>query len=547
MLNQNIADSKQGGIAADGRDAQRHGKAATNAALGILAKYSQTTKKDGVLRSFQTLDKESGELLTLDQIVLKDGSTQIVKSYDQESADLEKWLMKQSARRLLKSVSYRPVRRQVPYSELLPAPSNGKPYYITGQCRKSRFLLVDDVGFQDGYFTPVKRASDFRVVNCMRDRQSNSDSVEVWQSGATGRCNLRKVVTCGSPWNCPHCSDKISRARRSQIQAVYDEFLTDRHNSDCLMLTLTFRHGLGDDLDDVFSKMKLAREAMRKSHGYQKLFMGQKIRGFVSAPVYAFLGHVSASELTHGFKNGWHPHLHELFFFDSRIEDIDALRSELFRIWCSACVKVGLQPPVEFYRDYKTGLQKPLGVDLRRAYSAAEYLSKFPTSERGGWGVENEMTRQNAKAARLDRRTPFQILSDYTFATAQTEQQKQDKARDGALFIDYAEATLGKHQLDFSPTLLKNLKARGVDPKDFLISDDVLAAQETDQAALLGALTDDDFTCLGLGERHNMPAMHGNFLAKCKRDGFGLALVWLRAFAFYPKTKDDFNDSYCPF
>lgn len=525
-------DAPQGGAGARSDTSAESARAA----LGILTKYCATPKK-GVLREFDSLDRETGELSHIEQFAIAGGS-ELRVAYDSEAQDVEDWMMKQSARRLLMGTKLRPIRRNIPYSSLPTARIQDDYGELVLIGVKEKFTVDYDFAFQDGLYIPVRQKAEFRVINCMRDRQRKGEEVEVWQA-PTGRCKFRKVVACGSVWNCIHCYQKISRQRRNHVRKVYEAFLDGRDNADCLLITLTFRHGLGDDLATIFELMKLARAEMTRLHAFKKLFAGFTVRGKYTPPVHQFLGHISASEMTHGLSAGWHPHLHELFFFDSRVHNIDELRHEVFELWKAACIKVGLRPPLEFRKDNQ-GNKIPLGVDVRRALSAEEYLTTYETNQRGQWGLESELTRGGVKHGRLDRRSPFRILYDYTFLPDSPERE-----RDAALFIEYSEATLGKHQLEFSRTLIKSLKARGVDVgllRDLQASDDDLAQTDEAESHLLGEIDEHDFDFINNEKKHGFAGMQGHFLIKCRRSGLPAALEWLRAWSSYP-TRLDKSDS----
>jgi len=164
-------------------------------------------------------------------------------------------------------------------------------------------------------------------------------------------------------------------------------------------------------------------------------------------------------EVNHGQANGWHPHMHELWFLDVTLHDYSILRSEIFDLWLKACQRFGLGLPSEKH-----------GIDVRGGVEAANYVAKFGTED--SWGIESEMTKANIKKGRNGSRSPFQLLHDY---------QDGDK-QSGALFVEYAEAFKGKRQLVWSRGLKVQFEL------DELTDDEIIAIQE-DESELVISIT----------------------------------------------------------
>jgi hypothetical protein len=318
-------------------------------------------------------------------------------------------------------------------------------------------------------------------------------------------------------------------ARQRQISAAYELFVTSApllspgvRDADAVMVTFTVRHGLGDNVAELLGKLKSASGGiLQKSYAYKRL-QGytrsvNRARVVVPSPL-GYVGRVSTTELTHG-AYGWHPHIHELWFFDRRLQaaEIVALQSTLFKAWTVACAAVGLPSPKEFGVD-KLGRRHGVGVDCRRALSAEEYLTKFGHDR--AWGPEREMASQHCKGKGAKGRTAFQLLYDYS----------QGDASAGGLFRVFAEATLGRHQHEWSKNIRERLAGLGY--ADVLKSDEELASSTERDARFLGALTDADFAALNAAERHGVEA-HGELLLRCKLEGFASAIAWLRARPWY--------------
>lgn len=488
-----------------------------------------------------------------------------VEAYDQDASDLERWALKGYARRLLFSVETKAKRVKVPYTEIAPfcvwprSQGEGDLFSV-----KMGFAPVRERFFVEELPGVEKRAVKYRVCNCCRDKIGRNINPEIWHSSETDRCTFHQVQICGSVWTCSICSRRINVQRQAHIRAAYDLFIThpsvprfcdvstrqELSTGDALMVTLTIRHGIGDDLAGLFSRLKQAdREVLQKSYWYKQVHGYTLVRrcepddfgaypvekaskkGKVSVKHYrklrfqssmGYVGRVTTSEINYG-GNGWHPHLHQLWFFDRRLsaEEIESFRASLFQEWKAACLAVGLPAPREAWYDRNSGMLRHVGVDVRRALSADEYLTKFGRER--DWGPEKEMASCH-KVGRSKSKTPFQLLWEYG---------SQGNKQSGALFARYAEATFGAHQVEFSKGLRKRLLELGLD--DILKSDEELAASMETDALKLGELNDEDFEALCGAERiEGMPDAFGLLLNFAKTQGFDFAVKWLRSLPSHP-------------
>lgn len=478
-----------------------------------------------------TVDAETGEVRTWERTDTKAGAVWR-PAYDQDAADLERWMLQGYARRLLWSFEDRDARRRVPFTEIAPASDVcSRRLYWAPVAERYKLELEPVPAFtrlEDRAMISArqKRAAVYRVVNCSRDKIGNNVAPEIWYSKESERASFHKVGVCGSVWTCLICSRRINLGRQREIAAAYDLFVGSKsqlrpgvRNGDAMLVTLTLRHGVGDDLGTLLDGLKLADRTAQKSYGYKRLVgykrTVNKTRVSVPSEV-AYVGRISATELTYG-KNGWHPHLHQLWFFDRRLtaQEVERIRADLFEAWSVACVKVGLPAPLEFSKGGRA-----LGVDVRRALSAEEYLTKFAHGRQ--WAPEREMASQHSKKGRGGR-TAFQLLADYA----------QGDREAGALFRIFAGATLGRHQLQWSRGLLERLRELGFD--DVLASDEELAASRDDGAALLGELGDAEWTALVDASRFGIEA-HGATLAIAKHSGFEAAVAFLRGLPSFPAS-----------
>jgi len=120
---------------------------------------------------------------------------------------------------------------------------------------------------------------------------------------------FRGLVTCGSVWACPVCSWKIATGRGREVQLIIDQHV--KTGGGVYLITATIPHDYADNLKLLRSTVSTA---WRKTvSGRPWLQMKQRI---------GFVGFIRALEVTRG-QNGWHPHLHLLFFTEKPLPSLD--------------------------------------------------------------------------------------------------------------------------------------------------------------------------------------------------------------------------------
>ena len=147
-----------------------------------------------------------------------------------------------------------------------------------------------------------------RIVQCGRT-VNNARGVTIRRSVSDGRVYASGVVTCGSPWICLACSYKIRSKQARMIAIAVAMHLA--LGGGVLFGTFTISHDRGEPLDKVWEVLQ---------SGWAFMTAGRQWVNFKDA--YGLLGMIKAVEVTHGL-NGWHPHLHLLFFVDRPMNDFD--------------------------------------------------------------------------------------------------------------------------------------------------------------------------------------------------------------------------------
>jgi len=253
-----------------------------------------------------------------------------------------------------------------------------------------------------------KPRSEFRLAIC--GREVVKDRVQVYRhDSAVGYSGLMR---CGNVWGCVICATKVLRRRGDQIAALFDAVHGD--GGTAVMVTFTASHKLGDDLRDLLGRLKDAIRLMQRT-------------GSVARIVADRSGLVTATEVTYNERAGWHPHSHQAWFWPKgEMPDCEDLASKLFPYWQAACEKVGLNT-LEHYKGRR------VGVDVRRAWDASEYLTKWGRER--DWSLSAEVTTGRMKMGKSGSLTPWAILEDAIIRGNQSE------AAD--LWIKYLRGTKG--------------------------------------------------------------------------------------------------------
>lgn len=227
---------------------------------------------------------------------------------------------------------------------------------------------------------------------------------------------------CGSISACPVCAPVIRNERAREISHAVTAH--QKTGGALVFVTLTIRHQkkhqLAHTLDTVIS-------------GWQKLLRGRAWQQFTQR--HEIDGFVRSVEITRG-PNGWHPHIHSIFFLEKApsLEELAEFEETIFDRW----KKLVTKDDDDFMPDQKHGIDCQL-VDGDGAVLAS-YLSKLQEEKTVSWGVAAELTRGDLKQARESSMVPFELI----------DAGRRD------LWIEYVQATKGRRIITWS----KGLKAR---------------------------------------------------------------------------------------
>lgn len=250
------------------------------------------------------------------------------------------------------------------------------------------------------------------------------------------------LQTCASIWACPTCSPVIRSRRATEVQQAANWWVAE-HQGYFQFATFTLRHKLSDTLQ---------RSMKALTGAFTRLIRGAPWKRF--ADRHSIRHMIKSVEVTFSYDNGWHAHLHVLFF-TATLENGSALeeaRDWLSDRWAAMVVKEGGRLP-----------SKERGVDLRMVQDGqvvAEYITKLQEHDepndklrqrKGKIGLE--MTRTDLKRGRKNSLVPFDLLD-----LDGLDADESDRAR--AYWLEYVEATRGRRATTWSRGLKE---AAGID------------------------------------------------------------------------------------
>lgn len=289
---------------------------------------------------------------------------------------------------------------------------------------------------------------------------------------------------CASIWACPVCSSVIRSERAIEVQDAVNWWQGKEQGGSVVFVTLTLRHKRHDLLE---TSLDAAIESWRG------LLQGKAWGTFKER--FGVQHYIRAIEVTYG-KNGWHPHVHALFFTSKPLSKQGAkeMSTRLYQRWSSLVVKNGGRTPTELR-----------GVDVRPADKngtvVAQYLGKMQDSHETHDGesvkprrqIGKEIARFDFKSGRGKSVMPFELLDGH--ALDERLEDDEYRATPGALWIEYVEATHGRRAITWSRGL-KGLA--GLDDKD-----DEEVIEDAERAGVRFAIRGDDY------DRHikNEPAV----------------------------------------
>lgn len=216
-----------------------------------------------------------------------------------------------------------------------------------------------------------------------------------------GRGRYGDLMLCKRVWVCPVCSSIIMDARAKEIAALIDLHL--KSGGAVYLMTLTAPHTRADTLADLMDAFGTANKAFLQHRNVKR---AKRELGYV--------GGIYSKEHTWGQANGWHYHLHVLWFVSADVDPSEVERS-LYSAWAKSAVSAGLGKP-----------SRKHGLDVRKGERAADYIAKLQ------WDLSTELALTDYKRGKkINRFTPFELAETGRFD----------------LFFEYQRATYRRDRL----------------------------------------------------------------------------------------------------
>jgi hypothetical protein len=215
-----------------------------------------------------------------------------------------------------------------------------------------------------------------------------------------GAVSFGGLLTCGSR-TCPNCGPRIAAATRTEIERAVDAWTTTPTRR-LWFGTFTIRHKKGQPFADLAAAVSACWGAATGGRGWMR---DREAHGIAHT--------LRVFEQKWSQKNGWHVHVHVLFFIDDTFLDTTdhtGLLETMFKRWASKAVALGLGVPLLRAQDLHsvTGIR---ALDKLARYFAKETTdaSREATEDHPG-SIAAEMSNGAGKQG-LTSLTPGQILA----------------------------------------------------------------------------------------------------------------------------------------
>ncbi|EJB0396778.1 protein rep [Vibrio parahaemolyticus] len=400
--------------------------------------------------------------------------------------------------------------------------------------KSKRGRLVPDLSNQDArssarsnrYVLQNHSASSLRGERVSKCCRVNIDSsVHVLRSSfeSGNAAHYKGLMFCGSVWVCPVCGAKISERRSHELREAFDAAKKQKINVS--HITFTFPHAKTDNLQTILNQFLEA---------FKKFWDSAPMRRFKDE--YGCIGRVRALETTYSDANGFHPHIHLLYFTKVKLSDVTDIQNQFLEVWNDKLKRVGLPPA------------NSRGISIQNGDKAGEYINKFAddsklekvttkTGDAVTWDMADEITKLNSKSGRKKSLTPFDFLrliddpESYGY-------DKKDIPRFRALFREYAKAFKGKSQLEWgrmSMDLRKNLGLKSAATDEEILNEDVAEAKK------FISLPRSVFSRLVPKKSNNYRDLRSTFLTICESKSQTEAQQFLHTACFPELSKSDFS------
>ena len=129
----------------------------------------------------------------------------------------------------------------------------------------------------------------------------------------------KRRVRCGRVKECPMCNERTADLKRHEILKKQEECLKD--GGSLFLVTLTMTHKKTDSMKYLQDKLSDSVRKLKNQHGWRKI------------REQSFMPPRTVYECTYSEKNGFHPHVHMLFFIKNQQLTKTKIRETLSPYW----------------------------------------------------------------------------------------------------------------------------------------------------------------------------------------------------------------------
>lgn len=239
---------------------------------------------------------------------------------------------------------------------------------------------------------------------------------------------------CGNAWLCPNCAPRAAEKTSRWIAGALE--IAQQYKQKAFMVTLTIGHYravplklLIDALDRTFKC--IFTQSKCKTAGYVKM------REFYNnVPMKHY---IKSTEITWSYQFGWHPHIHLLYFVDSKDwNKILQWENTLNELWMFATKKYLTEEieDADFLSDeskaemisevskvYEKKLERTVGLHFSKDKNG-NLIKQTSSSYITGWGANKELSDKEAKTCQMPGH--FSIMQILQNAVFEDENKKDD-------------------------------------------------------------------------------------------------------------------------
>lgn len=301
-------------------------------------------------------------------------------------------------------------------------------------------------------------------LNCGKKFNPNSKSNDVILITNGKRGKLVGTLHCNSPWYCPHCSAVEMSKHASRIATAIEAL--KRQGQAAIMVTFTIPHHRGYSCNEVteilVSTWKDFINRGNKKQTKTKYFKGtNRTATYIHRDVFSLFNstlncihRVRVIEYTYG-ANGWHPHIHCLFWLPKKnAQDALIWEHDLRMRWLQLAEKHTLKilakrknfsedaaDAIHQYFDKTTPEQDARRDGVHISDNNGKIIIQQSSQYICGWGADRELTgNYKNKASKAGHMSPHQILTAAYEATESTEREKWLN-----IYLEYMITTRTKH------------------------------------------------------------------------------------------------------